>query len=406
MQRGDARAARVPPLAAPPMFTRLRLVSRRARGSAAFGLLLSVLLSLAAPAADKNGASPNAITLPSGPGSIEGLGESFQPALNSGTMRYSIGLQLPPGTAGHTPALQFTYEGGQGNGPLGYGWSLPLACVQRQTDKGLPRYVDGPNGLDDDHDGVVDEADELDVFINDAKEELVPLANGDYFCKNEQEFIRYRRLSDHWEGVLPNGTRMEFGLTEAGRISDGTTNRVFKWLLERETDTHGNVILFSWQSFPGTTNTHQRYLQEIRYGPGAPPWNCFHFAAFTYEDRADWFEDCRSGFVVRTGKRLAAVTVGTQGATPPGHAVGDFNQDGSPDVLNRRYQLSYLDEDPGQPIWSLLSSITQVGADGVSTLPPARFGYSVCHPPATVALAGEGMGGTNEPPFVMDNANV
>ena len=388
------------------MFTRLRLVSRRARGSAAFGLLLSVLLSLAAPAADKNGASPNAITLPSGPGSIEGLGESFQPALNSGTMRYSIGLQLPPGTAGHTPALQFTYEGGQGNGPLGYGWSLPLACVQRQTDKGLPRYVDGPNGLDDDHDGVVDEADELDVFINDAKEELVPLANGDYFCKNEQEFIRYRRLSDHWEGVLPNGTRMEFGLTEAGRISDGTTNRVFKWLLERETDTHGNVILFSWQSFPGTTNTHQRYLQEIRYGPGAPPWNCFHFAAFTYEDRADWFEDCRSGFVVRTGKRLAAVTVGTQGATPPGHAVGDFNQDGSPDVLNRRYQLSYLDEDPGQPIWSLLSSITQVGADGVSTLPPARFGYSVCHPPATVALAGEGMGGTNEPPFVMDNANV
>src|SRR5689334_18258209 len=161
-------------------------------------LLASAAVLLAAPAwaADKNGVSPNAISVPSGPGSIEGLGESFEPSLNNGTARYGLALELPPGPAGHTPSVRFSYDGGQGNGPLGFGWSLPVPYIQRQTDKGIPRYVDGTNGKDDDRDGQVDEADEMDVFINDGKEELVPIANGDYFAENEEAFTRYRRTGD------------------------------------------------------------------------------------------------------------------------------------------------------------------------------------------------------------------
>src|SRR5262245_58384516 len=44
-----------------------------------------LLLPTLALGADKNGVSPNAISVPSGPGSVEGLGESFEPSLNSGT---------------------------------------------------------------------------------------------------------------------------------------------------------------------------------------------------------------------------------------------------------------------------------------------------------------------------------
>jgi hypothetical protein len=40
--------------------------------------------------ADKNGVSPNTVSLPSGPGSIDGLGESFQPMLNTGSARYCL----------------------------------------------------------------------------------------------------------------------------------------------------------------------------------------------------------------------------------------------------------------------------------------------------------------------------
>ena len=152
-------------------------------------------------AADKNGVAPGAISLPKGPGSIEGLGESFQPSLNTGTAKYGIGLKLPPGVAGPTPTLGLSYEGGGGNGPLGYGWSLPTACVQRRSDHGIPTYgqdVGFPR---------------QDTFINEMREELVPQSNGFYFCKNEGAFIRYRQIGEHWEGTLPDGTRLEFGLS-------------------------------------------------------------------------------------------------------------------------------------------------------------------------------------------------
>src|SRR5882757_8907317 len=93
-----------------------------------------------ASADDKSGVSPNSISVPKGPGSIEGLGDSFQPSLNTGTAKYGVGLKLPPGVAGHQPSLGLSYEGGGGNGPLGYGWNLSLPHIQRRTDKGIPTY--------------------------------------------------------------------------------------------------------------------------------------------------------------------------------------------------------------------------------------------------------------------------
>src|SRR5262249_39098725 len=124
------------------------------------------LCGQSALAADKSGVGPNTISLPKGPGAIEGLGESFQPHLNTGTASSGFALQLPPGTAGHTPALSLSYDGGSGNGPLGFGWTLPMTCIQRRSDEGIPTY--GENvGFP-----------RTDTFINDAREELVPLANG------------------------------------------------------------------------------------------------------------------------------------------------------------------------------------------------------------------------------------
>jgi hypothetical protein len=80
-----------------------------------YPILLCVLLCMATVvgAADKNGVSPGSISLPKGPGSIEGLGESFQPSLNTGTAKYGIGFKLAPGVAGHAPSLSLSYEGGR-----------------------------------------------------------------------------------------------------------------------------------------------------------------------------------------------------------------------------------------------------------------------------------------------------
>src|SRR5574341_1556477 len=89
-------------------------------------------------AEEKNGVAPNTVSLPSGPGSIEGLGESFQPMLHTGTANYTFAIALPPGTAGHAPRLVLRYDGGFGNGPLGFGWKLGPSEVRRQTERGVP----------------------------------------------------------------------------------------------------------------------------------------------------------------------------------------------------------------------------------------------------------------------------
>src|SRR6266480_5399688 len=114
---------------------KLRVLSRL------FLVVLTSLLSGRVAAADRSGVSPQSISLPSGPGFIEGLGESFEPQLNSVTFTYRIPLKLPP-IRGGAPTFALAYSSGNGNGMLGLGWTLRFPCVRRQTDKGLPQYLD------------------------------------------------------------------------------------------------------------------------------------------------------------------------------------------------------------------------------------------------------------------------
>jgi RHS repeat-associated protein len=379
------------------------MIHRRLQSLRRFWAAVGAVFCLAGVAyadEDKSGVSPNTIAVPKGPGSVQGLGESFQPTLNTGTAKYAVGLAVPPGTAGHTPTLSLAYEGGRGNGAFGIGWRLSPPFIQRQTDKGIPRYIDANNGLDDDGDGTIDDVGELDLFINDAGEELVAQANGDYFCKNEGAFIRYRKSGSGWVATQPDGTRLEFGLNAAARVEVG--GRVFSWQVERIIDTDGNVIQFTWAGAAGVENLNQKFLQTITYGPGAGPWSNYHLIRFNYEPRPDWFEDGRSGFLVRTGQRVANIAIGTHGPTIAGHAQADLDGDAAPDNLVRRYELAYT----AHIHWSLLTTVTPVGADGVSTLPPSTFDYNVVSPAATLSATGKILGGISEPSQAVDNALV
>src|SRR5436190_4051567 len=120
-----------------------------------------VLVLCSAAASPKDGIGLSKISLPSGPGSIEGLGDSFEPQLNSGTSAYSVKVAAPPGVNGLQPNLVLHYNAGGGNGHFGLGWSDGLMCIQRQTEKGLPTYGS------------------QDVFTFQG-EELVPLSDGSY----------------------------------------------------------------------------------------------------------------------------------------------------------------------------------------------------------------------------------
>jgi len=329
-----------------------------------------------ARAADKNGVSPQVISLPSGPGSIQGLGESFQPQLNSGSGTFSVPIQLPSGPTGFAPALSIDYHTGQGNGIVGIGWKLSgPTMVSRNMDHGLPFYIDGPNGVDDDFDGTIDNPGEIDRFSGVNLEELVPLADGSLRSENESSFARYRRVGDGWTGQQKSGVLQEFGTTGAPRLE--SNGRMFAWLLQRTTDVNGNAADYRYIGDAGSPG--QKYLREVRWArPGA-----FYATVLTYDSsRPDVYADFRSGFEIRTGMRLARIDVIAQGVPPsPTALVGDFNGDGLPDSLIRRYELEY---EPNALV-SRLSRVTLRGADGVTSLPSISFQYTNWTPPDNVA---------------------
>jgi hypothetical protein len=81
------------------------------------------------------------LVLPKGFGSLEGLGESFFPDLNTGNATFTLPIVVPP-SRGVGPSLSFSYNSSSGNGTLGIGWEISIPFISRQTDKGLPRYND------------------------------------------------------------------------------------------------------------------------------------------------------------------------------------------------------------------------------------------------------------------------
>lgn len=301
-------------------------------------LTLAAALASASPAlaADKSSARPNVISVPGGPGSIEGLGESFAANLNSGSVRETVPLPLPPGTAGLTPQLALSYDSGGGNGPVGLGWSLGLSAIQLQTEKGLPRY------------------DGTDRFLLDGAE-LVPLGAGVFRLKNEGRFVRVRRTGTSWEVDSPDGSLQRYGVSASARVESGSA--VFSWSLEEIVDRFGNRIVFGYLKDRG-----QVYLTRIDYNARAGAAE--NQVLLEYEVRPDVTTDRRARFAVATGVRLRRVSAFSQGA------------------LIRRFTLSY-DASSGL---SLLASVTQTGSDDASSLPPVSFGYAP-FAPGSVALA-------------------
>ena len=309
-----------------------------------------VLAALCCRGEDKSGVKPTVLSLPSGPGSIEGLGESFTPRLNSGTFSYTIPLNVPPGRAGFAPQMQLNYDNGCGAGVWGLGWKLDIPSIARQTHKGLPLYVDESDGVDNDHDGATDEADEIDTLMDSSNEELVPVSNGYFRCQTEEAFIRYQRMSNYWIASRPDGLQMVFGTNSSARIED-SSGRVFSWLLNVIRDPNGNEIHYHYAALDNST---QRYLTAIEYN--RIETHLFRIE-LDYEERPDVIIDDQPGFELKTAWRCSEIRMVADGMTV------------------RSYRFAYHPTSDKQPL-SLLASVTLVGRDAVSSLPPVSFSYT------------------------------
>ncbi len=290
--------------------------------------LVTLAALLAAPKArsdgptdppDKGGTRPEAISLPTGPGSLKGLGESASAVPATGSLEVEVPVTLPPGPTAVMPDLALRYDSRQGNGPIGVGWSIALPQVQRRTDHGLPRY---------------DGSDEL--LWNGRR--LLQVSRGVWRLRVEGEFTRVVEQPNGLRADRADGTKLYLGEEAASQVQDA--GRVFRWLVDRVVDTHGDEADYRYEQDQGQT-----YLDLIRYGrPGAPAAE----VRLLYERRPDALPDARAGWLVTTAWRLASIETRVDGA------------------LVRRVSLAYV---AGTGL-SRLSRVQVCGGDGTTCLPP------------------------------------
>jgi RHS repeat-associated protein len=356
----------------------------------------------------RSAATPQALPLPSGEGSIEGMGESFSASLSSGALSFTLPIAVPAGRHGVTPSVSIGYSSGGGSSELGFGWGLGVAAIARQTDRGLPRYDDRAAW----HPGE-------DRFVYAGSHELVPVDSGgmavldgglvpaeltgwqEYRAHVEGVFMRFFRAPDatRWVVQSPDGSRYELGnipRTEGALPSDWDSvvmspeGHIASWGLVRTSDAHGSTIRYVYAQHDG-----ERYLSDIYYispascGSGsvsdrrrcsAPLSEYGARVHFVYEDRPDPTLSYRSGWRTRMAWRLRRIEV-----TAAGETVGSR-------ALVRRYHFGY----DTRAYHSLLTSITVEGRP--ETL-DAATGAVVGDGTLPESLLGDGLVGPTLPPM-------
>ena len=328
------------------------------------------MVRMSAPVGGEDGTtrssvSPQVLSLPQGGGTLEGMGESFEPQLSTGQASFSVPIAVPPGRGGLQPELELRYSSGGGSSIVGLGWSLEVPSISRQSDRGMPRY----------------EAGSLDHFVFGGRE-LVPIASttgpemppGEewpafvaagrsgwtYFrARIEGDFRRFFLRSDERQWVVqsPDGTTLTFGELDGVAetspavvdFEEGSKRNVWRWQLTSVVDSSGNRLEYRYARSDG-----QSYLVSVFWNnpPGAEQAGELdsyqHGLTVSYEKRADSFSSYVSGYRVATDRRVTSIQIST---VPFGLAPG------SPCDPVRSYSFRY---DP-ESVISLLSAVQAHG---------------------------------------------
>ncbi|AOK31435.1 MULTISPECIES: SpvB/TcaC N-terminal domain-containing protein [Burkholderia] len=367
------------------------------------------------------------LTLPKSGGAVTGIGDTLSPIGPSGMAGISMPLPVSAGR-GYAPTLTLNYSSGAGNGTFGVGWLLALPYVRRRTNRGVPRYDNGPTDefVGPNEEVLVAERDEHGVTVaatvtryND-KDLQTTYRVTRYFPRIESAFDRI----EHWQGERAtddfwlihgaDGQLHCLGKTAAARVANPDhPEQIAEWRIEESVNPFGEHIYYHYVAENGdgvtasneATRDHSanRYLAEVFYGnrtaatdlylwdredAGSVGWLFsvvldygergvdFNTAppytvppGQTWPLRTDSFSRYQYGFEVRTHRLCRQVLMFH-------HFPNELKQN---HMLVRRLLLTYRES-------TVLSQLTQARilayeTDGtVQSLPPLEFGYSTFAP--------------------------
>ena len=328
---------------------------------------------------NKTGVSSQSISVPKGPGTIEGMGESFSAQASTGIATFSVPFALPAARGDAQPSLGLSYSSASGSGVAGIGWSVGVPFIARETDRGLPQYNDQSTWHANQDRFVYNGGQELVPISEPLAGEVLPTwagAGWQYFRPRvEGSYLRFfwNPSQQRWRVQDKGGVILELGVVgteeDAIEIDPNDPTRVFRWNLKRQLDPHGNEVRYYYDRL----ESNLRYLTDILYTQPPGMLSGITRSAWAYQvhleyiDRTDVTRSYRRGWETIQGLRLSTVTVSAKDNDPIGarRAV-------------RTYRLSYL---PDSHL-SLLSSVQAEGRCSEAepgercTLPKMRFRYT------------------------------
>lgn len=256
--------------------------------------------------------------------------ESVSPDSFTGKAQLSIPIFVPSGKRDLAPPLNISYQSSSGNSIVGVGWSLDLGTIARSAKRGVPKY------------------DTSDIFLAQGQE-LVSIGNNEFRNKIEGNFMKYIFDGTSWVVTDKSGTKYYFGSTDNSRltISKGT----YAWPLDKIVDLKGNSLSINYFKEENVI-----YPLTIYYTANEAAGLLSKYKiSFSYENRPDTLINYIIGESVKMLKRLQAIEI-------------SFD-----DKLMREYIFEYTQSSSTQK--SLLSKVTEYGADGVTASPPITFAY-------------------------------
>ncbi len=294
-----------------------------------FCVLTTLIFALTSQAGTSSKAGPGRAVLKSqgsggGGGDEMGGSGTVSPDLFTGTMSYSIPIEVAPGRKGMQPNLALTYRSSSGNGWLGVGWDLDIGAIERST-----------------RDGVDYLADDYVLRLAGSSIELVNIGSNIYQAKIEGSFLRIKKNANSWEVTDKVGRKYYFGQTNR-QFDPDDSSKVFRWCLDQFVDTSGNSVEFHYWR-----HQNQLYIDYIDYthSTSSAPGKTLNLVKFYWEERLDAPGTYATNFYVETAYRLKTVDVWGGG------------------TRLRTYKLDYAPLGSTVTGRSLLSSVQQFGAD-------------------------------------------
>ncbi|MEL6181560.1 MAG: SpvB/TcaC N-terminal domain-containing protein, partial [Myxococcota bacterium] len=320
-------------------------------------MILLVTVASANAAHAQTGVSDDRVSLPEGPGSLEGVGENVDINPNMGSMSYSVPFRLPGGFGAVTPSLGLSYSSGSGNDVAGMGWSMEVPCIERMTYRGLPEY------------------DQDDDFSYMGGQQIIRLPNTDppqYRSRYESGFIRFTWMEvaggneGYWTAEHPDGSISYFGATSQGVLVDNARvsgdRGTFRYMLVEKIDVYGHKMTMEY-----IKDGPISLLSAVGYVYTTDANTPTYRATLEYEDRSstnsagvtrkDYLSDAKAGFNELLTRRLARVQVFSRG------------------VPIRTYQLSYAPYDISGG-FTLLTRVETLGLQGTTYPIVFDFTYS------------------------------